>query len=85
MPSPKLTPRDRAIQLMKDFRTELIGGGDPDLVEMLVVAISEYKEDLELSTAESCIAHPTYKGVRKPRTSCEACWRYYIHQKDSVE
>jgi len=26
----------------------------------------------------TCKKHPKYKGIRKPRANCEACWRIYL-------
>jgi hypothetical protein len=25
-----------------------------------------------------CKTHPTYLAVRKPKASCETCWKYYL-------
>jgi|ERR1051326_2229809 hypothetical protein len=29
----------------------------------------------------SCIQHPKYKGVRKPRVNCAACWNIFNRDK----
>jgi hypothetical protein len=28
----------------------------------------------------NCQKHPRYKGIRKPRTGCTECWRFYVNQ-----
>ena len=34
--------------------------------------------------ATKCKVHPRYQALRKPRASCEACWRMWIEQQDSL-
>lgn len=31
---------------------------------------------------KKCLEHPEYQVIRKPRASCETCWRIYLMKKD---
>lgn len=37
-------------------------------------------DSIEVRGESKCKKHRTYKAIRKPTTSCEACWRLYIQK-----
>lgn len=41
--------------------------------------MSEANAKLLLATAPVCKDHKRYQAKRKPRASCEVCWRRYVH------
>ena len=70
--------RQRAEQIVTDYRKEIIAGNRPDLVSMVVAAIEDFKI-YQQERLTNCPDHPRYKGKRKPVNGCDGCWRIYLN------
>lgn len=77
--TPVKSPRERAELVATEFRTRLIAGGHPNIVDMVEEAIKDFIHQQE--QPPSCPHHPNYKGHRRPRTHCPECWKVYLHGK----
>ncbi len=75
-----MLPRERAQQVVEDFRRLLVSGLKVDMVDLIADAIDEYTVAQE--EAPTCEEHPKYGGKRRPRSSCETCWKYYLWRKN---
>lgn len=72
-----MTPSERATYIIERYREGIVTGKKEDLHALLVF----HFEDISKVKAEPCKEHPKYQGKRKPRTTCESCWRYYLFSK----
>ena len=71
-----MTPRERAEYVYESYRASIIRGQKLDLVALIAHHIEEASSIAK--EVPKCEEHPKYTGQRKPRTTCEACWKMYL-------
>ena len=74
-----MTPYERAVQLTTDYRTKLIAGDRPSIIEMVQAAIEDFV--VARDQPPLCETHTKYTGKRTPTHLCEFCWELYLFNK----